>query len=43
MTFLDTNVLVYAVDGKDPLKQGVARKIIIEALIGSSRLFVRAA
>jgi predicted nucleic acid-binding protein len=33
MTFLDTNVLVYAVDGKDPLKQGVARKIIIEALI----------
>ena len=33
MTFLDTNVLVYAVDGKDPAKQGVARKIIIEALI----------
>ena len=30
---LDTNVLVYAVDGKDPAKQGVARKIIIEALI----------
>ena len=34
MTFLDTNVLVYAVDGKEPTKQGVARKIIIEALIG---------
>ena len=38
MTFLDTNVLVYAVDGKDPAKQGVARKIIIEALIKKDSL-----
>ncbi len=30
MTFLDTNILVYSVDGKDPVKQGIARKILIE-------------
>ena len=34
MTFLDTNILVYSVDGKDPIKQGIARKILIEALVG---------
>ena len=33
MTFLDTNILVYSVDGKDPVKQGIARKILIEALL----------
>ena len=33
MTFLDTNILVYSVDGKDPVKQGIARKILIEALV----------
>ena len=33
MTFLDTNILVYSVDGKDPIKQGIARKILIEALV----------
>ena len=33
MTFLDTNILVYSVDGNDPVKQGIARKILIEALV----------
>ena len=32
MIFLDTNILVYAVDGKDPAKQGVARRIVSSAL-----------
>ena len=32
MIFLDTNILVYAVDGKDPVKQDVARKIVASAL-----------
>ena len=32
MTFLDTNVLVYSVDGKDPAKQVVARDIVVSAV-----------
>jgi len=32
MIFLDTNILVYAVDGKYPVKQDVARKIVSSAL-----------
>ena len=32
MTFLDTNILVYSVDGKEPVKHGIARRIIIRAL-----------
>lgn len=32
MTFIDTNVLVYSVDGKDPGKQAVARRIVINAI-----------
>ena len=35
MTFLDTNVLVYAVDQKDPLKQSKARDIIVGAIGGN--------
>ena len=38
MTFLDTNILVYSVDGKDPVKQGIARKIPIEALVSREYL-----
>ena len=38
MTFLDTNILVYSVDGNDPVKQGIARKILIEALVGREYL-----
>ena len=38
MTFLDTNILVYSVDGKDPVKQGIARKILIEALVSREYL-----
>ena len=36
MTFLDTNVLVYAVDQKDPSKQAKARDIIVDAIGGHS-------
>ena len=36
--FLDTNILVYSVDGKDPVKQGIARKILIEALVSREYL-----
>ena len=32
MIFLDTNILVYAVDGKYPAKQDVARRIVSSAL-----------
>ena len=38
MTFLDTNILVYSVDGNDPVKQGIARKILIEALVSREYL-----
>ena len=31
MTFLDANVLVYAVDGRDAEKQQAAKKIVMEA------------
>ena len=31
MTFLDTNVLVYAVDGRDAAKQQAAKRIIMAA------------
>ena len=34
MTFLDTNVLIYSVDGKDPAKQAVARDIVVAAVRG---------
>ena len=32
MTFLDTNVLIYSIDGKDPAKQAVARDIVVSAV-----------
>ena len=32
MTFLDTNVLIYSVDGKDQVKQAVARDIVVSAV-----------
>ena len=38
MTFLDTNVLVYSVDGKDPAKQVVARDIVVSAVRGGGFL-----
>ena len=38
MTFLDTNVLIYSVDGKDPAKQVVARDIVVSALRGGGSL-----
>ena len=31
MTFIDTNVFVYLIDGRDPLKQSRARSIISDA------------
>ena len=38
MTFLDTNVLIYSIDGKDPAKQVVAREIVVSAVRGGSFL-----
>ena len=38
MTFLDTNVLVYSIDGKDPAKQVVARGIVVSAVRGGGFL-----
>ena len=38
MTFLDTNVLVYSIDGKDPTKQVVAREIVVSAVRGGGFL-----
>ena len=38
MTFLDTNVLVYSIDGKDPAKQAVARDIVVSAVRGGGFL-----
>ena len=38
MTFLDTNVLVYSIDGKDPAKQVVAREIVVSAVRGGDFL-----
>ena len=38
MTFLDTNVLVYSIDGKDPAKQVVAREIVVSAVRGDGFL-----
>ena len=38
MTFLDTNVLVYSIDGKDPAKQFVAREIVVSAVRGGGFL-----
>ena len=32
MTFLDTNILVYLIDGRDAVKQARARSILAEAL-----------
>ena len=32
MRFIDTNVLVYAVDGRNPAKQRTARAIVVESL-----------
>ena len=34
MTFLDTNVIVYSVDQKNPAKQAIARKIVARAIGG---------
>ena len=34
MTFIDTNVFVYLIDGRDPLKQSRARSIISDAFGG---------
>lgn len=38
MTFLDTNVLIYSVDGNDPAKQAVARDIVVSAVRGGGFL-----
>ena len=38
MTFLDTNVLIYSIDGKDPTKQVVAREIVVSAVRGAGFL-----
>ena len=38
MTFLDTNVLVYSIDGKDPAKQVVAREVVVSAVRGGGFL-----
>ena len=38
MTFLDTNVLIYSIDGKDPAKQVVAREIVVCAVRGGGFL-----
>ena len=38
MTFLDTNVLIYSIDGKDPTKQVVAREIVVSAVRGGDFL-----
>ena len=38
MKFLDTNVLVYSIDGKDPAKQVVAREIVVSAVRGGGFL-----
>ena len=34
MTFLDTNVIVYSVDRKNPAKQAIAREIVARAISG---------
>ena len=34
MTFLDTNILVYSVDKKNPSKQVLAREIVVDAING---------
>ena len=38
MTFLDTNVLICSIDGKDPAKQVVAREIVVSAVRGGGFL-----
>ena len=38
MTFLDTNILVYSVDGKNPAKQVCARGVVIDAVRGGRYL-----
>lgn len=38
MTFLDTNVLIYSIDGKAPTKQVVAREIVVSAVRGGGFL-----
>ena len=38
MTFRDTNVLIYSIDGKDPAKQVVAREIVVSAVRGGGFL-----
>ena len=38
MTFLDTNVLIYSIDGKAPAKQVVAREIVVSAVRGGGFL-----
>ena len=38
MTFLDTNVLIYSIDGKDLAKQVVAREIVVSAVRGGGFL-----
>ncbi len=38
MTFLDTNVLIYSVDGNDSAKQAVARDIVVSAVRGGGFL-----
>ncbi len=38
MTFLDTNVLVYSIDGNDPAKQVVAREIVVSAVRGGDEI-----
>ena len=40
MTFLDTNVLIYSIDGKDPAKQAVAREIVVSAVRGGGFLIL---
>ncbi len=38
MTFIDTNVLVYSVDGNSPDKQAVAKSIVAKAILSPSFL-----
>jgi predicted nucleic acid-binding protein len=39
--FLDTNVLIYAYDPKDPRKQGIARELVEKALLGDGVVSVQ--
>jgi predicted nucleic acid-binding protein len=39
--FLDSNVLIYAYDPKDPRKQGIARELVEKALLGDGVVSVQ--